>query len=82
MRGARWGPLEKALSVLAGLSEEEVKSTPGSTHRRWATYPLPVSISFVASLAETSLRAALESWFGEVGMFAESVDSPCCRSVE
>lgn len=30
MPGARGGPLEKALSVLAGLSEEEVKSTPGS----------------------------------------------------
>lgn len=30
MRGARWGPLETALLVLAGLSQEE--KSRGSTH--------------------------------------------------
>lgn len=39
----------------------EVHPARGFTHRLWAAYPLSVSISFVASLAETPRRAALES---------------------
>lgn len=80
MCGARGGPLERALSALAWRSQEEVKSGPG-LHSQTLGYPLPVFISFVAP-AETPHTAALGSWLGEVGLFADSVDSPCYRSVE
>lgn len=73
---------DSALGSGRSLPGDEVHLARGFTHRQWATYPLSVSISFVASLAETPRRAALESGFGEVGLFAEYVDSPCCSSVE
>lgn len=55
---------------------------PGLHSQQWTTLSVPVWISFVAFLAETPHRVASESWFGEVRLFAHSVDSPCCRSLE
>lgn len=63
------------------LSQEEVQSGRG-LHSQAVGYPQPVSVSFVAFVAETPHRAALESWSGEVGLRAEAVDSPYCSSVE
>lgn len=75
-------PWSSAFGLVSGRSLPGEGEVPGLHSQRRTTLSVPVCISFVAFLAETPHRVASESWFGEVRLFADSVDSPCCSSVE
>ena len=75
MRGARWGPLETVLRALADLSERGGEVQPGAPLIGDGLPTLCLCAPAVSLSFLRPHRAAPESRFGEVGLFAGWVDS-------